>query len=80
MQQKEIIEKLTLIFRNIFKDATLEIELEMTVKDIDNWDSLSNMLMINDVETMFGIKFKIKDLNKIKRVGDLVAIIESKLQ
>lgn len=52
----------------------------MTANDVAKWDSFSHMLMITAVEESFGIKFKLKDLNKMKQVGDLVQIIESKLE
>lgn len=80
MPQQEIFDKLTPLFRSIFSDPTLELNPGMTANDVENWDSLTHMLMINEVETQFGIKFKLKDLNKMKRVGDLVAMIECKLE
>ena len=52
----------------------------MTSNDVDNWDSLTHMLMITKVEEVFGIKFKLKELNKLKMVGDLINTVESKLQ
>ena len=79
MKREEIIEKLTCIFRNVFTDATLIITDEMTSNDVEKWDSLTHMLMISEVETAFEIKFKLKDLNKMKNVGNLIDIIESKL-
>ena len=51
----------------------------MTAADVENWDSLTHMLMITRVEEVFGIKFKLKELNKLKMVGDLISTIEVKL-
>lgn len=79
MEKKEIKSKLTDIFRTEFNDETLVIVEEMTAKDVSNWDSLSHALMIADVESVFSIKFKLKELNKIKNVGVLIDLIESKL-
>lgn len=78
MNREEIIEKLTPIFREVFAEPELVLNDELTAGDVENWDSLSHMLMISAVEKQFEIKFKLKDLNKMKRVGDLIAIIESK--
>jgi acyl carrier protein len=75
MEKSEITKKLTLIFRDVFNDSSLEINEEMTVNDVDDWNSLTHMLMILDVEEAFGIKFKLKDLNIIRKVGDIVDII-----
>lgn len=78
--KSSIIEKLTPIFREVFFEPNLELREDMTANDVAKWDSFSHMLMITAVEESFGIKFKLKDLNKMKQVGDLVQIIESKLE
>jgi acyl carrier protein len=36
------------------------------------------MLLIADVEAAFGIKFKLKELNKMRNVGDMIDIILTK--
>lgn len=79
MERIEIIEKLTSIFREIFSDDTLVLTDEMTASDVPGWDSLTHMLMITKVEDELGIKFKLKELNKLKQVGDLIGVIQSKI-
>ena len=79
MKKKEIIEKLTLIFRDTFGHPTLDLRDDMTADDVENWDSLTHMLLITNVENQLGLKFKLKDLNKMKQVGDMISLIESKL-
>ncbi len=79
MNRNEIIEKLTLIFHEIFGDNSIILREDMTAADVDNWDSLTHMLMITKVEEVFEIKFKLKELNKLKRVGDLIFLVDSKL-
>jgi acyl carrier protein len=78
MEKSVIIEKLTAIFHEIFNDNSIVLRDDMTAADVENWDSLTHMLMITKVEEVFGIKFKLKELNKLKMVGDLISIIESK--
>ncbi len=80
MNKNEIVEKLTNVFHEVFNDNSIVLRDEMTAADVENWDSLTHMLMITKVEEVFGIKFKLKELNKLKMVGDLITIIESKLQ
>lgn len=67
------------IFRNVFNEPTLAITPEMNANDVDSWDSLSHMEMISQVEESFGVKFKLKDLVKLKNVSDLIILIEEKL-
>jgi acyl carrier protein len=79
MEKKEIVSKLTSIFRRVFSNDSLEITNELTANDVDNWDSLTHMLLITEIEESYSIKFKLKDLNKMKNAGDMINIIESKL-
>ena len=79
MEKNVIIEKLTAIFQEIFNDCNIVLRDDMTANDVENWDSLTHMLMLKKVEEVFGIKFKLKELNKLKMVGDLIIIVESKL-
>lgn len=80
MNRTEITEKLTAIFHEVFNDNNIVLRDDMTAADVDNWDSLTHMLMITKVEEVFGVKFKLKELNKLKMVGDLINTIETKLQ
>ena len=79
MNKSQIFDKLTIIFKNVFADTSLELTESLSANDVDNWDSLTHMILIDEIETQFEIKFKLKELNKMKNVGDLSALIESKL-
>lgn len=79
MERYEIIEKLSSIFHKVFADKTLILSNEMTSADVNGWDSLTHMLLITEIENVFSIKFKLKELNKLRNVGDMVNIICNKL-
>ena len=80
MNKIEILKKLTAIFCEVFNDSSLILRDEMTASDVENWDSLTHMIMISKVEEGFGVKFKLKELNKLKQVGDIISILEEKCQ
>ncbi|MCU4166222.1 acyl carrier protein [Carboxylicivirga caseinilyticus] len=79
MDRSDVYEKLTGIFRKVLSNDSLEISDELTANDVENWDSLSHMLLITEVEETFSIKFRLKELNKMHNVGEMVDIIISKL-
>jgi acyl carrier protein len=79
MERTEVVSKLTVIFRKVFKNDSLNLSNDLTAHDVDHWDSLSHMLLITAIENDFSIKFKLKDLNKMRNVGDMIEIILSKL-
>ncbi len=78
MEKATVIEQLTPVFRKIFNNPDLVITDEMTANDVEGWDSLSHMLLITDVEAAFSIKFKLRELNKMQNVGDMIDVIMSK--
>jgi acyl carrier protein len=78
MERDEVVNRLTPVFRKIFINDTLNLTNELTANDVENWDSLSHMLLITAIENEFTIKFKLKDLNKMRNVGDMIDIIMTK--
>lgn len=76
MTRDLIIEKLTVIFREVFSDNAIRIIDSLSAKDVYNWDSLTHILMINKVEQEFDVKFSFKDLRNLKEVGDIIRFIE----
>ena len=79
MERTELIDQLTQIFRKVFNSTILNLTNELTPNDVAQWDSLSHMILINEVENSFSIKFKLKELNRMKNVGDMIEMIISKL-
>jgi len=79
MEKNEIAGKLTIVFRTVFDNTTLVLTNELSAKDVEGWNSLTHMMLISEIEDVFAIKFKLKDLNKMKNVGDMIEIIRSKL-
>jgi len=79
MEENLIVTKLEQIFREVFGNETLIISREMSANDLEEWNSLNHMILVTEVENVFSIKFKLKDLNKMRNVGDMIDIISSKL-
>lgn len=79
MTRKEILEKLTPIFQEVFNDNEMEVKLELTSDDIDEWSSVSQALLITEIEQKFAIRFKLLEVAKMDNVGTIVSIIEEKI-
>ena len=72
-------DKLQAIFRDVFYDDEIELFDEMTAKDVEDWDSLSHITLIHEIEAAFGIVFTTDEILNTKNVGEFIRIIESKL-
>jgi acyl carrier protein len=75
----DINERLTRVFRKVFDDESIVLSPELTVNDVDGWDSLSHINLLIAVELEFGIEFKPNEIQSFANVGGLVKCIEEKL-
>ena len=73
------IEKLQDIFRDVFDDETLVITNDTSANDIDEWDSLTHMELIAEVEKTFDIKLTTAQIKDAQNVGDLVTAIDKQI-
>lgn len=80
MTTQEILDKLAPIFQEVFNDSDLAVDLDLTSDDIDDWSSLSQTLLLTEIESAFDIRFKLREIATMNSVRNIVAIIESKLQ
>ncbi|MEO7997655.1 MAG: acyl carrier protein [Gemmatimonadaceae bacterium] len=75
---ESIIDRLTVLFRDIFDDDTLQISPATTASDVDGWDSLAHIRLMLNVERAFKVKLTASEIGKLKSVGDLIALLERK--
>ena len=79
MTHEEVLSKVTMIFRDVFDDDTLEIKDSTNSSDIEDWDSLEHIALIVSMEKEFNLKFDLKEVNRLANVGEMVDLIASKL-
>ena len=51
-----------------------------TANDVEGWDSLTNMLLISEIEKTFQLHFSFREIVRLKNVGDLCAAIARKTE
>ncbi len=78
MNREEVRKQLNDIFASILNRPGIELSDEMTTDDIDNWDSLTNMTIISEIEHRFDIHFKLRDIIRMKNVGGMIDVILTK--
>ena len=72
MEREEVLKKITEIARNVFDNTEVELKEETTAADIEEWDSLSHLSLVSDIEDAFRIKFTLAEVSKSKNVGKLM--------
>ncbi len=79
MEQAAIYEKLTEIFQDLFDDDSIQATPELSAKDVEGWDSLAHIRLIITIEKAFKVKFSTTEISKLEKVGDLTALIQSRV-
>jgi len=77
MDRKEITDKTLAVFRNIFGNQ-VNITENSSAGEIDKWDSLNHILLIQELEKAFGIKFDLFEIIDLKDVQGIIEYIFSK--
>lgn len=78
MTRQEIYEKLNEVFSDVF-DEEITVCDETTAADIEDWDSLTHITLISEVEDAFDIKLSMKVVLGMENVGELVDIIQQQI-
>jgi len=78
MKTEEITGKLKSVFEKVLEENDIIITRELSAHDIEKWDSLRHIQLISEVESTFGIKFKLREIMSMNNVGDLIDLINAK--
>lgn len=78
MENKEILQKLAEIFKTILNDSDLEINENTTFDDLENWDSVIQMMIVATIEKEFNVKFKLMEIATINTIKEYIDAIKTK--
>ena len=79
MEKKEVVQKVKAILILVLEHDEFEMKDDLSAAEVNGWDSLTHMVIITSIENEFHIKFKLKELNRLKNMGTLIELIQSKL-
>ena len=75
MTREEVYKRLNTVFADVFDDEGITVSDETTAADVEGWDSLVHITLIDAVEEEFDISFDMKTIVKLKNVGEMVDVI-----
>jgi acyl carrier protein len=78
MEKNEIIQGIRSSIATVLGHDAFEMRDDLTATDVEGWDSLTHMGIITQLEKHFAIKFKLKEVNKLKNMGSLIELITAK--
>lgn len=78
MNKKEIMEKINALCKDVFDDDELVVTESTSPDDVEDWDSLTNIQLISEVEKEFGVKFTMEEIQKFTNIGELITLLLKK--
>jgi leucyl aminopeptidase (aminopeptidase T)/acyl carrier protein len=72
-------ETLNEVLLEVFEARDMLISDDMSPDNVPGWDSLRHINLINSVEGRFNIRFKNKELAKLRNIGDLRRLLKAYL-
>ena len=79
MEREEILAQVQEIFRDLLDKEEVVVVDETNAEDIEEWDSLFHIQLIDAIQKKFNIKFTAKEMLSWDNVGELIECINGKI-
>lgn len=80
MERNTILTKINEIFIETLDKEDIKIDESTQATDIEEWDSLMHVLLVDTMEKEFDIRFKASEIQNWKNVGEIMDAIQQKSQ
>ena len=64
-------EKLYNIISKVFSVPITEISDESGPETIESWDSFNGLILVDDIESNFNVKFTVSEITDVKNISDI---------
>ena len=79
MTDSEVYKELDVVFRQVLEDESIQLKPDTTADDVEGWDSMNHIFIVVELEKRFGVKFHAAEMEELKNVGELAALVKQKL-
>ncbi|MBQ9313256.1 MAG: acyl carrier protein [Bacteroidales bacterium] len=80
MERQEILKQVNEVFMDVLDNEDIVLSDTTTADDVEEWDSLTHVQLIVEVEKHFKIKFTSQEILTWKNVGEMITSIENKIK
>ena len=78
MTRPELLQQIQEVFDAVFLEE-VTVSPELSAKDVEEWDSVTNVTLVVAIEQQLGIRFALGEVEGAHNVGQLLDIIERHL-
>ena len=79
MEKNDIATRIHEVLIAVVGHDRFEMRDDLTAPDVEGWDSLTHMSIITGIESAFNVRFKLREINKLRNMGTLIELVQSKL-
>lgn len=79
MKRDDTLKQLEELFKEILDNDHIRLSEETTANDVEEWDSLTHIQLIVEIEKKFNIRFSSKEIRKWNNVGEMLDSVCQKL-
>ena len=79
MDKDDILIEINKIFNLVMDNESIKLTYDSTADDVMEWDSLTNIQFLLDVEKHFKIRFSSTEIGTFRSIGELCDNIRSKI-
>ena len=80
MDDGQILTQVRDIIADVLDQPDLQINAATTATEVDGWDSFNHINIVVATELHFGIKVNTAEIEDLRNVGELVALVGRKLK
>ena len=74
-----ISDRLRKVVERVLGRQSLKLEDEMLATEVPGWDSLTHVTILTAIEDEYGIRFQRLEIVRLRNLGALQALVDSKL-
>jgi acyl carrier protein len=78
MTNEEVLNTVASIIREVLELPELQITNETSAADVDEWDSMTHIQIIAQIEAHYKVRFALGELQSLKNVGEMIDLIQKK--
>jgi acyl carrier protein len=78
LDRADVVNRLTRVFQDTFDNDSIVLADTTTANDIDEWDSLSHIMLVLAVEQEFGLRLGAAEVGKLANVGQMIKLLTTR--
>lgn len=72
MDREKIFQSIVEIAKDVFGNDSIQLTERSTSADVEEWDSLTHLSLINELEEKYDVGFTLNEVTGSKNLGDLL--------